>query len=251
MVDEVAEAGLTVPGERRFQPSGVRFYDQRSQREMLLIREPGHESDGWLCYQHADGQWVTLRRATGRDLLNIKMANKDQAMELPRTDEQIVARIKEIGPEDMHGVERSRLLEALPYAKAKQFLGADAPHTEETWEVERTKNAESATAQIKGYLEFAWGKANDSRGLSAQRSMAHFKGLLYLIGPEQDDLRQWIGSPEHFAYYGKPALVKVSELVGFPWRDHDDGEWRNVPEGDEDSTSITADEAISRGAIQS
>lgn len=211
---------------------------------MLYCQEPGHEYDGWLCYQHPDGQWVTLRKATGRDLLSINMARKDYRMGLPRTPGETVARIKELGTtrEDFFGVERSRLMESLPYEEAKEFLRDDAPHTEETWEVERTRNCESVRSQITDYLKFAWGKANDCRGLSAQRSMAHFKGLLWLLGPEHDELREWIGTPEHFAYYGKPALVRVSELVGFDWKKADDEEWRNV----EDGESFTADQVLGR-----
>jgi len=242
------------PGARLFQPSGVRYFDSRSQREMLWVREPGHELDGWICYQHRDGQWVTLRRANGRDLLNIKRANEDRKMEnLPRTIPQIVARIRELGgsPElDMFGVERSRLLEALPFEDAKQFLRDGSPHEPEGWEAERLKTREGVVGQVRDYLKFAWGKANGCRGISAQKSMSHFKGLLWLLGPDHDELREWIGVPEHFAYYGKPALVRVSDFARFDWRDPevgDDGDWRNTESGD----PVTADEAQSRGALES
>ena len=60
-------------GNRLFQPNGIRFFDVRTQREMIKVHEPGHDSDGWVCYQDPDGQWVTLRKATGRDLLAINM----------------------------------------------------------------------------------------------------------------------------------------------------------------------------------
>jgi hypothetical protein len=47
-----------------YEPHGTRFYDARSGRMMLLVEEPGHPNDGWLCFRHVDGQWVTLRKAT-------------------------------------------------------------------------------------------------------------------------------------------------------------------------------------------
>lgn len=168
----------------------------------------------------------------------------DTTEPISRTVDQIVARIHELTTDDsvdFFGVERSRLLEALPFDQAQQFLEDDAPHTLETWEDDtRIKDHAGVKAQILGYLPFAWTKANGCRGLSANRSMSHFKGLLWLLGPSQDALREWIGTSEHYAFYGKPGLVKVSELVDFDWRKEDNGEWRN----NEIDDSITADEAL-------
>lgn len=28
---------------------------------------PGYSLDGWICRRHADGQWVTMRKATDAD----------------------------------------------------------------------------------------------------------------------------------------------------------------------------------------
>lgn len=53
-----------------YEPQGVRFWDNASKREMLLVgdKEPQESWRGWLCYRHPDGQWVTLRKATPDDL---------------------------------------------------------------------------------------------------------------------------------------------------------------------------------------
>ncbi|KKK51144.1 hypothetical protein LCGC14_3117920, partial [marine sediment metagenome] len=154
----------------------------------------------------------------------------DTTEPISRTPDEIIARIHELTADkssDFFGVEKSRLLEALPFDLAQQFLEDDAPHTAETWESDtRIKDHAAIKAQILGYLPFAWTKANGSRGLSANRSMSHFKGLLWLLGPSQDELREWIGTPEHYEFYGKPALVKVSEFVGFDWPEEDNDEWR-------------------------
>ncbi len=32
---------------------------------------------------------------------------------------------------------------------------------------------------------------------------------------------------DQYEYYGKPHLREISELVGFDWRKHDNGYWRN------------------------
>ena len=52
-----------------YNPTGTRFYDQRSDREMMLVgcEEPQAGWRGWILYRHPDGQWVSLRKATDAD----------------------------------------------------------------------------------------------------------------------------------------------------------------------------------------
>lgn len=59
---------------QHYQPEGVRFYDRATRREMLLVVDDSRETDGWLCYKHPDGQWVTLRKATESDRATIEGA---------------------------------------------------------------------------------------------------------------------------------------------------------------------------------
>ena len=55
-------------------PRGIHFYDIKSKREMKLITEGSF--NGWLCYKHPDGQWVTLREATKEDLAKLPIEIK-------------------------------------------------------------------------------------------------------------------------------------------------------------------------------
>jgi len=55
-------------------PAGRVFYDVRSGRTMILVEEPGYVFDGWLCYKHPDGQWVSLRKVTEDDRARINAA---------------------------------------------------------------------------------------------------------------------------------------------------------------------------------
>lgn len=52
-----------------YEPKGIRFFDRRNDREMLLVGddEPQAGWRGWLFYRHPDGQWVSLRKATDED----------------------------------------------------------------------------------------------------------------------------------------------------------------------------------------
>jgi len=51
-----------------YEPSGIRFFDAANNREMLLVQDEKAPFNGWLCFRHPDGQWVTLREATQNDL---------------------------------------------------------------------------------------------------------------------------------------------------------------------------------------
>lgn len=51
-----------------YEPNGLRFHDVATGRDMLLVCETGHDLNGWLCFRHPDGQWVTQRKATADDL---------------------------------------------------------------------------------------------------------------------------------------------------------------------------------------
>lgn len=53
-------------------PPGRYFYDAGLCRELLLIEDLASGWNGWLCYRHPDGQWVTLRKATEDDLAKIE-----------------------------------------------------------------------------------------------------------------------------------------------------------------------------------
>lgn len=48
-------------------PAGWTFYDNASKREMRLVYDEASSWKGWLIWQHPDGQWVSLRKATLKD----------------------------------------------------------------------------------------------------------------------------------------------------------------------------------------
>ncbi len=56
-----------------YKPKGTTFYDYASGRNLLLVLD-GSGWDGWLAYQHPDGQWVSLRKASEDDLHAINHA---------------------------------------------------------------------------------------------------------------------------------------------------------------------------------
>ena len=139
---------------------------------------------------------------------------------MQRTHEEIVARIHAVEKDDWMGTQTSDLLVRLPFELAKPFLKPEA--TSEGWTIDEQDPMQRA----KDYLEFAWGKANDCRGLSASRSIDHFRAWLWLAGKDKQ-----LAELSGYERYGKPQLVMVSAMCDFDWRAHDSGDWVNGEDG--------------------
>lgn len=138
-----------------------------------------------------------------------------------RSTEEIVARI-EVVRTGWFEFQSGDLIPWLPFEHAKAYLKEGVSSDE--WEAQR--NSGDPLEDVREYLPFAWDKANNCRGLSAGRSVDHMKAWLFLAGFDLDDELDRI-----YERYGKPCLVVASVIVGFPWRDHDDGDWVNEEDG--------------------
>lgn len=126
-----------------------------------------------------------------------------------KSPEEIVARIREVEADgnDWLGIQHFDLLEALPFDAARPFLKPEA--TADQWTGPLT--AERVHEVAVGYLPFAYGKASDHRGISADRSTQHFRAWLWLIGLLPDD---WDST--EYANYGTPLLFKAATALGQP-----------------------------------
>jgi hypothetical protein len=146
-----------------------------------------------------------------------------------RTDAEIVAHIREITDRDWLGTITADLAMYLPFEEARQFLsiGVDAGWTQ------LDRSPDTVKKQMLDYMDFAWGKANDCRGISAGRSLNHMAAWLWMLGEDQVAT-----ALESYMYYGKPQLRAICEHYGWDWRTWDDGEWRN----EERSTVWSPDE---------
>jgi hypothetical protein len=140
----------------------------------------------------------------------------------PRTDDEIVARIRELMADqfkDFFGFESSDLIATLPLDVARQFLKApeegDDEIAEEDWE-QHPRDREGVLADMLDYMPFAWDKVNNCRGLSAGRSMSHYSAWSWLIREDFGDLTD-------YEFYGKPNLIKICEHFGWDHTQWDDG----------------------------
>lgn len=170
----------------------------------------------------------------------------DYSVPIPRSVPDIVARLKRAQADgDFFGAEVGRLADALSFADvlSHELLSEEGKQKgEAVWEDRRLRTVADVRKAITDYLPFAWGKANDCRGLSAGRSIGHFLGLLWLHGPDGEAIANRPEFGDGFEFYGKPALVLVSEFVGFNWESVDDDRWRNG----EDEQGVRAKEALGR-----
>ena len=138
-----------------------------------------------------------------------------------RSREELIARMKEEDPEDDFGFKKEALVGFIDYKGAIELAKAGVFNElsqEEVWNESLSLLTEEAIlSEMREYMEFAWGKANNERGISASRSVQKFEAWMWLIG--DDDGLQELSSVE-YAPYGKPKLNYISQRYGFPVLDH-------------------------------
>lgn len=130
-----------------------------------------------------------------------------------RTDQEIVARIKEVEAEglDIFGTEVGDLMNYLPFDLARPWLQYHV--TLDQWEkVRQPYTRESVLKEMKDYMSFAVDKATNHRGLSASRSISHYKAWVWLLGDTDFETVDW----EAFQNYGCPILALIAETYEIP-----------------------------------
>ena len=128
-----------------------------------------------------------------------------------RTQEEILQRIKDRQQDDILGFEWPYYVDALFYEHAKQFLKPEYDASD--W---NTKTIDRIRQEATDYMPFAWGKANDCRGISAGRSISHYVAWLWLLGEDFDDI-------EEYEFYGKSELIRICEYLNIDHAQYDDG----------------------------
>jgi len=127
-----------------------------------------------------------------------------------RTQDEIKERFEKVN--DFFGTQKADLAQYLEYEYAKLFLTEEAILAHESGEdVWVTKT--DPKKEILEYLDFAYEKAEDERGLSAQRSLLHFNSWIWLDSEELYQEFQPLINP--YTNYGIPALNWISEKYGF------------------------------------
>lgn len=126
-----------------------------------------------------------------------------------RTERDIVAVLRE--PEETFDFRDDTLLSFLPYAQAKAFLKDTV--TEAEWAtVAKLLTRANVLGVMYDYMDFAWGKARNHRGLSALRSVSHYRWWGWLLG---DDDMVKLAEADDTGNYGVKVLQYVCDRYGF------------------------------------
>lgn len=121
-----------------------------------------------------------------------------------RTEEDIIKRMESIKNDDFFGTIRTDLLEFLSFDAARPYLKPEVTH--EKWgEIQRTPTKEGVMSRMQEYMDFALEKAKHHRGLSASRSIDHYRAWIWLLG--EDDQIHW----ERWGQYGCGVLKQIGE----------------------------------------
>lgn len=124
-----------------------------------------------------------------------------------RTADEIVAKIDK-KQNELLGFWPEVLIEFLTFDDAKPFLKPEA--TADEWSTPTVQSREIIIEKMRDYMEFAWGKVENHRGISASRSVEKMEAWIWLLG---DDLDL---DAIDYAQYGAPKLAAVCERYGFP-----------------------------------
>ena len=130
-----------------------------------------------------------------------------------RTQQEILERIKKRQVDDIFGFEFPYYVDALEFDNAKEFLKPEVSQSD--WKV---KTLEDIRQEAIEYMSFAWDKANNCRGISANRSIMHYQAWLWLLGEDWGDTLM-----DEYEYYGKPQLEKICKYFGIDYKVFDDG----------------------------
>lgn len=144
-----------------------------------------------------------------------------------RTEQEIEALVERADDEVLSFV----LLELLPYLpldKAARFISLLPSET--LWAANgwpKKQDSEAIERAARQYMEFAWAKALEHRGLSARSNIEKFTAWMFLLG--QDDLVLTCGDKKMYRYYGAPILAAICGHMG--WHIPKDSALQNMMNG--------------------
>jgi len=128
-----------------------------------------------------------------------------------KTIKEILERCR--NPKSPLSFDAEALINFLPYEEAKEFLKEGT--TAEQWNKIYIKaTRENVIKEIREYMEFALGKAENHRGLSAIRSIEKMNAWIWLL--DDEDKINW----DNYANYGAPILKQICELYNLPFPDN-------------------------------
>lgn len=141
-----------------------------------------------------------------------------------RTQEEIAKRIKD--NTSLFNFAGEALIAFLDYEHGLPLL--EGPMSKEKWD--STKLAlteEGVLTELREYMEFAWGKVENHRGISASRSVEKCNAYVWLLG---NDTVLADVEAAGYAQYGAPKLAVICRAYDLPIPD--DGAVQRMIQGE-------------------
>jgi hypothetical protein len=134
-----------------------------------------------------------------------------------RTQAEIVERIKQAMERDIFGFEWYEYALCLTPESAESLRGIAIKKNADLSNWPYYKTDKDLRDRCIDYMPFAWEKANNCRGVSAWRSLSHYKAWLWLLGQDDfDDI-------DDYEFYGKDQLRRICDFLGLDPDQWDDG----------------------------
>lgn len=127
-----------------------------------------------------------------------------------RTQEEIKERFDAVY--DLLGTQKGDLIRYMTFENAKPYLKEEYVKQIEGGQEEWKQNTDPKK-EILDYMDFAYDKADGERGLSAGRSMLHFKTWIWL--DDKDFYADIVDMIDNYTNYGIPTLDKIAEHYGY------------------------------------
>jgi hypothetical protein len=129
-----------------------------------------------------------------------------------KSQEEILARYKERAQEDFLGFEVHEYVRALHFEHAKPYLKEGT--TPEEWPVD-FKTTEDVLERMRTYVDFAYEKIDNERGISANRTIMHYIAWLWLAGNHELGERVEKEFDTNYHDYGKDIMDMICAQYGW------------------------------------
>ena len=127
-----------------------------------------------------------------------------------RTSDEIVFRILLLEGADLLEFESSVLVGFLPENRLMDV--SLSLKKEATWE--HTPPTEEAVKKaMRAYFDFAMQKCKGERGISASRSISHYRAWVWLL--KDEEALAFLNNMCNYPEYGRPMLEYLNERFGF------------------------------------
>lgn len=126
--------------------------------------------------------------------------------------DEVKFKYESIKAQDFLGFSAEAYLPFMNWEDAKEYYKEEFRQKVDSGEIKYTNVIiEEAAQDFLDYMNFAWDKAQNMRGISASRSIEKLSAMLYCMN--RADLAEEIQREELYNPYGAPALINICKKM--------------------------------------